>query len=273
MNYIHKLILQKQCGTHINDVCYLNATKHGKMSILEYFHRTKIQRLFYALDEAATYGHLEIVKWLAMNVQDTHISEYGFNMAAANGHLEVVKWLHENLNVRHAYAAMDNAAGNGHLDVVKWLHENRIEGCTTLAIDDAAANGHLDVVKWLHANRKEGWTPDAMCAAHNGHLETVKWLNEHHMENHHDDTRAYDTVATVYQFKHWAKIIRNEHDIMDGAAANGHLHVVKYLHEHKKPCSTMAMDGAAANGHWDVVQWLNENHGDGTPPDITIDQV
>lgn len=51
---------------------------------------------------------------------------------------------------------------------------------------------------------------------------------------------------------------------MDLAAANGHLHVVQWLHENRSEgCTTAAMDGAAEAGHLEVVEWLHENRSEG----------
>lgn len=50
-------------------------------------------------------------------------------------------------------------------------------------------------------------------------------------------------------------------DAMNQAAANGHLEVVKWLHENRKEgCTVVAMDYASANGHFEVVKWLFENN-------------
>ena len=53
-------------------------------------------------------------------------------------------------------------------------------------------------------------------------------------------------------------------DAMDNAAANGHLEIVKWLHENRKDikgfaCTTNAMDYAALNGYLETVKWLHEN--------------
>ncbi|KAG9409784.1 hypothetical protein AC1031_020095 [Aphanomyces cochlioides] len=46
-------------------------------------------------------------------------------------------------------------------------------------------------------------------------------------------------------------------DAMDNAAANGHLDVVRFLHEHRREgCTKDAVEKAAANGHLDVVRFL-----------------
>ncbi len=58
--------------------------------------------------------------------------------AAEYGHLDVVRYLHEKRQEGCTTDAMDWAAGNGHLDVIKWLHENRHEGCTTKAMNWAS---------------------------------------------------------------------------------------------------------------------------------------
>jgi hypothetical protein len=48
------------------------------------------------------------------------------------------------------------------------------------------------------------------------------------------------------------------------AAENGHLDIVKWLHEHRiEGCTTNAMDNAAGNGHLDIVKWLHEYRTEG----------
>lgn len=70
--------------------------------------------------------------------------------AAAFGHLEIVKWVQESRSGTCTTAAVDGAAGNGHFDVVKFLLlENRSEGCTEDAIRDAAFYGRLKVLKYI----------------------------------------------------------------------------------------------------------------------------
>ncbi|KAG1703744.1 hypothetical protein DVH05_006759 [Phytophthora capsici] len=55
---------------------------------------------------------------------------------------------------------------------------------------------------------------------------------------------------------------------MDSAAENGHLHVVKWLHENRdEGCTTKAMTCAARNGHLKVVRWLQLNRSEGFTAD------
>ena len=51
---------------------------------------------------------------------------------------------------------------------------------------------------------------------------------------------------------------------MNIAAAQGHLEIVKWLHENRNEgCTTTAMDYAASNSHIEVVKWLHENRKEG----------
>ncbi|ETV94793.1 hypothetical protein H310_11468 [Aphanomyces invadans] len=47
---------------------------------------------------------------------------------------------------------------------------------------------------------------------------------------------------------------------MDGAAMNGHLSIIEFLHNHRhEGCTPRAIVHAAENGHLDIVQFLHEN--------------
>ncbi|OWY99947.1 hypothetical protein PHMEG_00028966 [Phytophthora megakarya] len=160
------------------------AARHGRLNILQYFHRIPhedgyLPRFRNAIDVAATDGHLSVVKWLHENRSDG-CTYRAMNNSAGNGHLGVVKWLNANRSEGCTTRAMDKAAGNGNLEVVKWLHENRSEGCSTKAMDLAAANGHLKILEWLYANRAEGCTVKAFeSALQNSHLRVAWWLHAH----------------------------------------------------------------------------------------------
>jgi hypothetical protein len=94
-------------------------------------------------------GNLLGIKWLHYHeFNEPNNRNYTLMDAAASyGHLEIVRWLHSNSNEGCTHMAMDLAAGDGHLEVVKWLQHNRREGSTEWAMVLAARNGHLDVLK------------------------------------------------------------------------------------------------------------------------------
>ncbi|KAL2914138.1 hypothetical protein HK105_206396 [Polyrhizophydium stewartii] len=220
----------------------IKAARCGSISMLQHLvdERKAVRLVSSHVEEAATYGHLEVLKWIHERMPDGNWPTWVMDCAAWSGKLDCVKWLHANRTEGCTTKAIDYAAHSGHLDVVKWLHKNSTEGCTTKAMDFAASNGHLDVVKWLHANRTEGCTVRAMdVAAENGHLNVVKWLHANRTEG--------CTVKAI-----------------DHAATKGRLDVVQWLHNNRtEGCTTIAMDYAAYSGHLDVVEFLHKNRTEG----------
>ncbi|KAL2914139.1 hypothetical protein HK105_206397 [Polyrhizophydium stewartii] len=212
-----------RCGS-VEMLKYLNSERGGTSIVAEH------ARL------AASYGHLELLQWLAARMRNGNWSTRVMDSAVINGHLGCAKWLHENRTEGCTTAAMNGAAENGHLAVIEFLHANRTEGCTTAAMDNAAINDHLDCVKWLHENRTEGCTTKAMdLAAKNGHLAVVEFL-------HANRTEGCTTEA------------------MDSAAENGDLDVVEFLHANRtEGCTSKAMFKVANNGHLHVVEFLHKN--------------
>ncbi|KAJ8548548.1 hypothetical protein ON010_g11124 [Phytophthora cinnamomi] len=148
------------------------------------------------MDEAASSGHLEVVKWFH-TARSESCTTKAMDHAAENGHFEMVKWLHENTTAGCTAHAMNYAARNGNLDMVKWLHENTTAGCTTHAMDAAAARGHLDVCKWLHANRSEGCTVQAVEYSV-GNLRVWSWLRAHYPTIHSLDNRLWIYPKNVF---------------------------------------------------------------------------
>lgn len=71
----------------------------------------------------------------------------------------------------------------------------------------------------------------------NGHSEVVRWLLRNRQE------RCAPTRM-----------------VFDWAAANGHLEVIKVLHDmQSEGCSARAMNWAAKGGHLETVIWLHDN--------------
>ncbi|KAJ8531899.1 hypothetical protein ON010_g14063 [Phytophthora cinnamomi] len=199
---------------------------------------------------------LAVIRWM----HDPRVMDE----AASHGHLELVKWLHSNRPEGCTPDAMDRAAAHGHLEVIQWLHLNRTYGiyqksygisrkgksfgCSEMVarpyrrtwskgnIDIPAASGHLELVSWLH------FTGDAVCsefamdrAAANGHLDVVNFLHEHSRE-------GCSREATIK------------------AAEGNHLDILKYLISTvEAKCSSVTVKAAASNGHFDSVKWLIED--------------
>ena len=103
--------------------------------------------------------------------------------AASKGHLEVVKYLHLNRSEGCSTYAMDWAANEGHLEIVKYLHLNRSEGCN-FALRVSSEKGYFEVVKYLVENRLGlDRIDNAIDYAKKGeHYEIVDYLEAYLME-------------------------------------------------------------------------------------------
>ncbi|KAG6963134.1 hypothetical protein JG688_00008284, partial [Phytophthora aleatoria] len=97
------------------------------------------------------------------------------------------------------------------------------------AMYEAAMLGKLDAVKWLVNQYSDGTTVDLFSCC-----EIT-------------DGRGRGSLPWTF-----------------GAASNGHLEVVKWLHANSNEgCTTFAMSAAAANGHLEVVKGLHANRSEG----------
>ncbi|KAE8990672.1 hypothetical protein PR001_g20542 [Phytophthora rubi] len=229
----------------------------------------------YALESAAEYGRLELVKWL-LECDIGKDSTWAIHVAASNGHLEAAKYLHSQGLTGCMHETLANAAKSGHLDVVKWLwtefgddsnvdllclHGKRgefVSRASPLSGDmyDAASNGHLAVIQYLHTvalalagkKRKRGEESrhpryiemDSVVteAARNGHLDVVEWV-------------CLNTT------------VESTEDAMVCAASGGHLPVMQWLHANRsEECGTVVMDEAAGCGNLSVLKWAFTNRSD-----------
>ncbi|KAE9011925.1 hypothetical protein PR003_g14271 [Phytophthora rubi] len=192
-------------------------------------------------------GHLEVVQWLVRRFPDGRVPSNAVAAAAKNGHLSVLQWLfHHHDHVYWGGDEMYCAVAHNHLEVAKFLHEHTTPPPDDMfLIDEAARHGDLEMMRWLHSERGDHLTYEGvMRAVDGGFLDAVEWMR----------ATFPDTVVP--------KDIR-----MDNAAANGHLEMVKWLHEQSAWCTKQAMNRAAGNGHLEVVKYLDGNRSEGCTTD------
>lgn len=139
----------------------------------------------YLLGWAARNGYLELVQFfIELNFGFSHIP--ALEDAASNGHLEIVKILIDGddwTNSGKYNRALACAAENGHLDIIKFLSENGADyrANDNLALMHASEKGHLPIVKFLvkngadiHANNNQA----TKLAMEHGNSEIVDFLTE-----------------------------------------------------------------------------------------------
>ncbi|KAF1772716.1 Ankyrin repeat-containing domain [Phytophthora cactorum] len=161
--------------------------------------------------------------------------------AASNGHIEILRGSDRN-STHFCLATKTAAAERGYLAVVQWLLEARgIQDTGVLTethLHEAAARGgHLEVVTRLSLG---SGSSGGGGISGRGRVLNEEW-EEAKLESNRFSCRATSRA-------------------MDSAASNGHLEMVKWLHEHRdEGCTMDAMNRAAWNGHLDVVKWLHDH--------------
>ncbi|KAJ3101369.1 hypothetical protein HDU97_001410 [Phlyctochytrium planicorne] len=258
----------------IESMLYLNS---DSLKIVQYFYETIRlpivcgDRNYWAsvADIAGSSGSFDVIFFLIEKMEDQVRQSHVADRAAGGGHLKLVEYLHE-----HQYPftqnAMDGAAQNGHMEVVRYLYENRNEKCSTRALE----TGSIDVIKFMHQHYEYLFhmhTTTMDWAAQRGHLDVLQF----HYDANLTKSCTAEAIAGAAQSGH-LHVVKwlHEHGFgrsldppqmlpMDAAASGGHLDVLLFLHEKGYECTKAAMDLAAAHGHSKIVQWLHENRNEG----------
>jgi hypothetical protein len=159
----------------------------------------------YAIDKAATNGHVLILEWFVQElgwVFDKWVSFY----AAQNARLNVLIWLHKRGYVLDKQEAIQQAASIGSVSTVTWLVENTDCVLKAQTFSHFSQRGNITMLKWLKYVKCPWnyWT--TVHAAGNGHLEALQWLVENgcpfKVENCLKVARKYYNV-TEWLNRHW----------------------------------------------------------------------
>ncbi|CAK4236016.1 unnamed protein product [Aphanomyces euteiches] len=156
------------------------------------------------------------------------------------------------------------------MDVVSWLHNHRKEGCSDDAMRSAINMRRVDMVQFLCAHGydalSEAWHMAA--AARSGSLEIVKCLLLRMSGNVSQMDLALKFAAELGHFDVLTHLFKHAGSkchsmVLDAAASNGHLDIVRFLHESNQPCSTLAMDQASEHGQLDVIKYMHSVRSEG----------
>lgn len=249
--WLHATERLNGCSTRAMD----DAAKNGHLQIVQWLHEHRGEGCTSrAMDYAAGNGHLAVVQWLHGH-RSEGCTTRAMDLAAQNGHLDVLQWLHNHRDEGCTASAVNYAAGEGHVAVVRWLTEARHEACTETALVNAARGGHIDILEYLGVHFPalfESVGPKMTHAAiANGQAEVLTWLVE---------ALPMRSLKCEEANGSW----------MDVAAQYGHISILRWFHDHctalpmgvdggRPTCTLEAIEKAAANGHTHVLSYLHEN--------------
>lgn len=124
------------------------------------------------------------------------------------------------------------AAYHGHIEVLQWLYEHYANRFWMETMQSAASGGRLAIVEFLLERRGESdaMGPSGFLAVSDGHFDVVKRLFE----------------------------FCEGFEVLQGAAASGHLEMVKWLHEEHNAAITAAnvIYLVILHGHLHVLQYI-----------------
>ncbi|KAK1943499.1 putative ankyrin repeat protein [Phytophthora citrophthora] len=189
-------------------------------------------------------------------------------LAAERGFLDVVKWIYTEFHAdptMNLFWVRGEVDEDGYIDTVDEFDDTKSVFCSV--VDAAAGKGHLTIVQYLlqvggkaedeHARKRQRIETSTATASTTAGCTTVAM-----------DGAAANGHLDVVQWLHDNCSVGCTTAAMDLASLNGHLETVKWLHANRKEgCTTDAMDGAAASGHLHVVKWLHEHTSEGCTTD------
>ncbi|EGG18575.1 hypothetical protein DFA_04069 [Cavenderia fasciculata] len=148
---------------------------------------------------------------------------------------------------------------------IKYYHQ--------LALKVAGA-GHRDILELLVTKYPDINLNGAVgAAARNGHLSTLELLKQypqatcdrHIIDSIADTGPILPNLDVIIKYLHFNRSDAGcTYKAMNDAAYNGHLDIIKFLHENRSEgCSINAINYAAFSGHFSVVEWLHFNRSEG----------
>jgi hypothetical protein len=278
---IVRWLVEHGCSARLSESVAVSAAKEGDLETIQWLHEHKVTFTFSVMDTAARYDHLEVVEFLHLNRSEgcsalaliyavvyehdavatylrtqklcLEVDERIITEAASAGRVDLLiqyapEFLADRHDARLVRRAMTCALMVQQLQVLQWLyHERNVTGMpVTMLVPTDDKPVDLDVFQWIHNTPQCGhWTPNVLeFAIRYGHATLVEWLLTSGREGH-------DFAYT---------------GIIDEAALNGHLDVVRTLHRlcSRRPiCTESAIDNATSRGHLKIAQWLHENRSEG----------
>ncbi|EGG22179.1 hypothetical protein DFA_04297 [Cavenderia fasciculata] len=283
------------------------ASQNGHFEIVKFLHFNRSEGATKdAMDYACARGYIDIVQFLHEH-RNEGCTTKAMDKASQNGHFEIVKYLHFNRTEGATTDAMDYACAGGYIDIVQFLYQHRSEGATpnsiSLAGDYSRSTGwkNLETLNYLintvniqcqfpstislllH-NRGDQYVFQNFLFLYNllsNNINNINNINNNNNNNNPNnpnnnnnhiltsdmmDTAAENGHIEIVKFLHEHSSEGATTWAMDTAAGNGYIEIVKFLHEHRtEGCTSDAMDRAARNGHIEIVKFLHYNRSEGQP--------
>lgn len=231
--------------------------RHTRTDLMAWAHQRGWRWRLGAQLYAAEHGHLQSLRWLLKRQLGGRFSSKVMSAAIRGGQLTVLQWLYWLAEEQRCYrcvAPLARAVKHGRTAVVEWLIQESKDHVTHHLFSLAAEYGHAPVLKALYRyieqleqQRQQSTSPTrCQCcypsngtllfvSAGYGHLDTFRYLREE---------RGGRLELCMLQL----------------AALNGHLPIVKYMYSQRPDLvrQWQAVSHAAKGGHMHIVRYLHD---------------
>ncbi|KYR03026.1 hypothetical protein DLAC_00515 [Tieghemostelium lacteum] len=251
---------------------------NGDMETVKFLHYNRNEGCEdYTLDFVATNGELEMFKFLFENRKEPY-SQESLTQAATNKHWNIVKYIYNNYSKRDPYinwASVSFDKNNSSKETKRSVQlstynypafQNSVNSEVTRY---AFEQSNVEMLEFLFNHGKLSFRLgfEFMCQS----VEVVKFLKKNMKLFFNEDILArylvqyardnnMEMIEYIYNSTNYKLNEICNPDIMDYAASNGNLKLLKFLHYNtNQGCTTYAMDF----GSLEVVKFLHENRSEG----------
>ncbi len=160
-----------------------------------------------SLRQAADKGNLEFFKYLLEAGADftttggNYSAKNSLDIAAMKGHLQIVRYII--LNLKPTQKMINNglsyAATYGQISILEYL----LDKATDLdgLLNSAVLGDHIDTVKYLVENGAKNLDYALVISSRNGCLDIVKYLVSKGADNHYNNNEALSSAKTQREYK------------------------------------------------------------------------
>jgi hypothetical protein len=280
-------------GLHVNAVCKtwkacFKGVVEERQSTSNRYHRhssscTRIEAVFASLETVA-YAHACGLRYGGRSAGRQRIQEHAGQYAdTATLHklyemklpmtehvvtgalrskdLPKVIWLCEDVGCTLPPSCTGAAAEAGSVELLQWLKQQGCEFDEHASYKASRTPHNIPVLQFLSA---EGcpWHKDVCCnSAEAGDLEQLQWLHQHGaaLSNETAGSAACNGGIHLMEWLVQQPGVQLEPELMQYAAAYGHLELCKWLHAAGCPCEEVACEMAAKNSKLSTLRYLHES--------------
>jgi hypothetical protein len=240
-----------------------NAARFGHLEVVKWLHKYRKGGFeTEVMENAVSSGYLEVVHYVRSMVGDTPflIRARLVSKIIEQGHLEILMWLHEQKSEHVEFP--QNVDFTNNLEVMKFIHNNRTEVKFSNAINHASRAGNFEMVKWLHENRTEKFYGVLEGAVFSGRMDILEWLHNN-LETRHEIGLPMEAAVgkgdkEMLMWLHKNRTEKITEVSVQCATRYGYFEIVKWLHLNTNQFA-YSKDDAATNGHLEILEWLHEN--------------